>query len=478
VTRLEKGGRFWAATVVTSHVELEWGDLGKPGQRQVRSFDSTETASQKLAELIAARVAEGYVEVRAGHVRPAEPAAWTRRFEGNGAFLELTLEGRRVQQRRGRLDTGAAEVSTVMHPSIAEAVDITTRIERRALASGLVLVHAGVPSPSFEQLTFVANTELEAMCREAPDDPGPWSVYADWLIAREDVRGELAAMLVNGAAEAAAELFAAHWLALFGNHAALADMVEITASRFGFPCGAVIQIPPDHPDQLDELTASFLALPIATFVDSLQLRRAGRHPDDEWSRALAAISGAPQARTLRELHLDGWSDTTTPAARLAELPALEVLHIRGRIHALNVPTLRKLVIVAGGTGTTEIEAFQRSTFPHLEHLDLALGPTVFGADELRPLLAGERVPKLRHLGLREVRFALVRALAGSPLLRRLRTLDLTSTTMASSALQMLHKHAAAFRHLDRIEVHESLPIEDLAGVLPNLAHARGTPAER
>jgi uncharacterized protein (TIGR02996 family) len=33
--------------------------------------------------------------------------------------------------------------------------------------------------------------ELEARLREAPEDEGAWLVYADWLLERGDVRGEV-----------------------------------------------------------------------------------------------------------------------------------------------------------------------------------------------------------------------------------------------------------------------------------------------
>src|SRR6185503_5293380 len=93
------------------------------------------------------------------------------------------------------------------------------------------------------------NRQLEEQCRAAPNDPAPWAVYADWLLERHYLRGELAAMRVRGKEAEAEAMFRASKADLFGGDEDLRNAVEITAYRYGFPCAATITLPGKYDDQ-------------------------------------------------------------------------------------------------------------------------------------------------------------------------------------------------------------------------------------
>src|SRR5262245_45998875 len=50
------------------------------------------------------------------------------------------------------------------------------------------------PAPATPVVPQARNEELEAQIRAAPDEPGPYLVYADWLQGRDDPRGQLIAI--------------------------------------------------------------------------------------------------------------------------------------------------------------------------------------------------------------------------------------------------------------------------------------------
>src|SRR5262249_41027511 len=91
--------------------------------------------------------------------------------------------------------------------------------------------------------------------------------------------------------------------------------------------------------------------------------------------------------------------------------------------------------------------------PALEHLELWLGTANYGADttpdDLAGILAGTRLPSLVRLGLRNSEIAddVAVAAARSPLLGRLRGLDLSLGTLGDRGAEAL----LAGPHLARLE---------------------------
>src|SRR5690606_41114100 len=120
-------------------------------------------------------------------------------------------------------------------------------------------------------------------------------------------------------------------------------------------------------------------------------------------------------------------------------------------------SLRRLTVQTGGLPRGPVAGITASDLPALEHLELWFGVEDYGGtttvDDLAPLLAGERFPALRSLGLRNSPWGddLVRALAGAPVLERVRVLDLSGNVLTDAGGEVLAT-AAAFRTLERLVI--------------------------
>lgn len=437
--RLELGTKFWIADVVHGGVQIRWGEIGTAG-KSVRRATPAGGERAKLDELIAARLAEGYAPADAPVAPPPIEARWTRRYKDAFGIVEVTLDGRRVCQRR----SADEPPEFVVHKTADDAREIAERIATTAVDRGMTLVLDTSPMADPAKLVVASNPELVAQCRAAPDDPAPWAVYADWLFAQGDLRGELAAR-VNGGDPSSAQSMRARWFALFDERAELGEAVQITGFRFGFPSAIVVASVSQH-DRLDELVAGVLELPLFELLAALRIPRvyAGT------TGVIEAIARSPHAATLRELEVGNThADSGPPLLRLTGLRALTIGGLP-RDH----PTLQKLVLFVHHA--SDLEALARVALPALEQLELrVLADRGYILNEaalaLAAVFARTDLPALRHLALVPVQAAIA-ALASSPLLRQLRTLDLASEPLTASAARQLADDAAAFRHLERIDV--------------------------
>ncbi|XRQ06775.1 hypothetical protein ACN3XK_61280 [Actinomadura welshii] len=142
--------------------------------------------------------------------------------------------------------------------------------------------------------------------------------------------------------------------------------------------------------------------------------------------------------------------------RLEELTACAFLALR--VRAADHTGLRRLTL-QGAMWEDEVITLASCALPALEHLELWSQEQM--SDEQDPaereafglLFGSETMPSLRHLGLREFTFIdeLVEELAASPLLPRLRTLDLSHSTVTDKGARTLVS-AEGFRGLTHLDV--------------------------
>lgn len=495
-------GKFWSAAIHRQTIQIRWGKTGTHGQGRMLGFESDAHARAKLAELAAKQLAEGYVEIADPKAIIAElpkHERWSRRFERKpNDYLELTLDGKRVQKRAGT--TGVDEpdldhdLSIVEHDSEEQARSIVEALINHATANGFLLVYETEPHiVDVNKIVVAVNPELEAQCRAEPDNPAPWLVYADWLMLQGDVRGELAALRARGREREADAFLRAHRVALLGG-TDLVDVVRITSWRHGFAVAAAIkreQDPEAVVGKVAELTSQFLSGPLAHYVEALRFGLAGFSNNNDWGPTLDAVIGSRVGPQIRSLRFDDYSSedseiSWTPFGDFShawpELARLEELVIRsgagGELGTIVLPALKKFVRISGGLKGVEIDAICNATWPALEHLEMWFGASQYGAEgdvtRIRPILDGVGLPKLRHLGIVNCEFvdSAIEPLAGSKLLPQLRTLDLSSGIMAARATKTLIEHAAAFRHLDAIELDRNLlvpsEVAQLKKALPNV----------
>jgi hypothetical protein len=147
---------------------------------------------------------------------------------------------------------------------------------------------------------------------------------------------------------------------------------------------------------------------------------------------------------------------------LPAFPNLEEFRIRGAsdltFGAIRHPNLKSFAIESGGLPAALLDEVWEAELPGLEHLELWLGEENYGGIRstapLRKLLGGKRFPRLKYLGLRDsaVADAVAAAVAKSPLLGRLRELDLSLGNIGDKGAKALLA-APAVRKLKRLDLH-------------------------
>jgi hypothetical protein len=193
---------------------------------------------------------------------------------------------------------------------------------------------------------------------------------------------------------------------------------------------------------------------------------------------LAARDGFPALRALflgdmvmEECEIS-WINQTDVTPLLSGFPALEEFGVRGGtglgFTALQHTALRRLVVETGGLPAAVVRGIGASDLPALEHLDLWLGTSDYGGDseaaDLEPILSGARLPRLRHLGLRnsEMQDAVAAAVAAAPVVDRLEVLDLSMGVLTDEGAAAL-LGGRSLTHLKKLDLHHhylSEPVED------------------
>jgi uncharacterized protein (TIGR02996 family) len=280
-------------------------------------------------------------------------------------------------------------------------------------------------------VALINNLELEASIVVDLEDRARWAVYADWLQAQGDPRGEMLAF-------------------------ALAQKGETDPARFLEKRRrmeeAFTRVAPTLLGEAFALREQVLGVWRGPFLESVRLdwstalERAGKSV--EW--LAQAVLDAPASRLLKSfslphLHAQDPGDFT---------PVLQALHHRGPA------SLRALIL--GGPMTQpgarhrfgDLQALPRA-FPHLTWLELTDGLATLGLLEF---------PKLTHLSLRRMpQEQVLRVLKGSPL-PLLQAVTVTGTDWAPTLEALGHQGRPQLRKL-------MLQADDVDGVLDWLSRA-------
>ncbi|WP_212842626.1 STM4015 family protein [Catellatospora sp. IY07-71] len=157
-----------------------------------------------------------------------------------------------------------------------------------------------------------------------------------------------------------------------------------------------------------------------------------------------------------------WIVHTDITPLLEALPRLETLTVRGAsglgLKPLRHEHLREFTIESGGLPAEVVRAVGECDLPALTHLELWLGTGNYGGDadvdDLAPILNGTRLPALTSLGLRDSEIAdqVAAALAGAPVVARLRRLDLSLGMLADEGAAALLA-GQPLTHLHRLDLH-------------------------
>ncbi|MEU5027287.1 STM4015 family protein [Streptomyces milbemycinicus] len=140
--------------------------------------------------------------------------------------------------------------------------------------------------------------------------------------------------------------------------------------------------------------------------------------------------------------------------------------------------LRTLRFESGGLPASIVRAVCDSELPRLEHLALWLGVDQYGGDatiaDLAPLLAGDRFPELRHLGLQnsEIQDEIATAVAAAPVVAQLASLDLSMGTLTDAGAEALLA-GQPLTHLMLLDLHHHYLGEKLAQRMRDALEPRG-----
>jgi uncharacterized protein (TIGR02996 family) len=322
--------------------------------------------------------------------------------------------------------------------------------------------------------------ELEQRLRERPDE-ATFLVYADWLAEQGDPRGELAMAQHRGDSQREREILEAHGGFLAGVPADIASVTwrlgtwralrvhELWGWKEGpkaVPALAALLLDQPAACGLQELYVGFLSPRRNQKAVPALVAEAASRPFAPWLRLLRV---SPDSRwplpTVERTVMDNAHFLVGDLGSLSPFERLEVLQIWGYEVAfgdgLRLPRLRELTVQTCGLSKRAFEAIAGQPWPELRELELWLGSRKYGGRltirDLVPLLEGGTLPQLERLALRnaELTNELAAAIVRSPLLPRLRELDLSMGLLDDEGAQTLLDAADSWRHLERLNVSQS-----------------------
>lgn len=200
----------------------------------------------------------------------------------------------------------------------------------------------------------------------------------------------------------------------------------------------------DGPDDFARLLDQFLGAVDPASVTALLVGQWGGAAYEHKLPVALLAEKLPALPNLRALFLGdlvpeeceiSWIQHGDLTPVLEALPGLETLTVRGgeglELRPVQHAGLRDVVFESGGLPAGVVRAVGASDLPNVSSLELWLGTDNYGGDatvaDLADLLGGSKLPALTELGLRNAEIAddVAAAVAGAPVVARLRVLDLS-----------------------------------------------------
>ncbi|MCB9673989.1 MAG: WGR domain-containing protein [Alphaproteobacteria bacterium] len=414
-----------------------------------------------------------------------------RRFEFNDGksnkFWEIAVEANTYTVRYGRMGTDG-QTSTKVYPTPDKAQAEAEKVIQSKTKKGYAEVAAQAPAAKQGE-----NPELEAAILADRLDRKAWAVYADWLQAEGDARGDLVAVqlaLLDKPDDAQlkkreAELLeknARAWLGEFRPEGPWEGAHEVDWHN-GFWQRAKIWVDwdleePDFPKMLGVV----LRHPSAKFLDTLELGLADNEGENFYQEAMDSLVKHGIRKGLRTLHIGdfeypdeteiSWTEVGSFSKCWTILPDLEDLTITGGSIEIGVPTapkLKSLKLETGGLPQEPAQQLAKASLPALERLEIWFGTEDYGgsctaADAAAIASNAKGLPKVKWLGFMNADFAneIPAAIAQTPLLKQVDDLDLSMGTMTDEGAQALLDLAPRFAHLKSLNLDENFITDAMA----------------
>lgn len=419
-------------------------------------------------------------------------------------FWEIQLDGDSFTVRYGRLGTDGQTSTKVYADAEAAQKEADKLIQSKTKKGYVEVASAATPLPAANR-PQEGNPELEAAIFARPDDLEAWDVYGAWLRSQGDVRGELVALEITKAqgapqADLQEEIdagIAEHRAAWLGPQLMKTlesqdedEQVLQLEWRFGFLHKVKARTVYDWEGAtVEQLLKAILKSSASRFLQDISVGMTDAEGETSFQREILALSKAGKRPSVRRVYVGdfefpdeteiSWTEVGSVEKLYAVFPNLEWLKVQGggiELGKLAHDRLETLVIHTGGLPSGAARSIAQAALPNLTTLEVWFGADEYGGDSnpdmLAPLLSGEGVPKLEHLGLMNAEFTndLPARLAGTRLLARLKTLDLSMGTMTEPGAEALLEHAAAFKHLNTLNVTDNILSE---GALTRLRECFG-----
>ena len=425
----------------------------------------------------------------------------TRRYlESGDKFWEVFVDGNSVKTRFGKIGAqGQMRLKDFKSKSDA-AADLESQLAKK-LKEGFIEPKAakkpeakGAPAKSASAKTApsASNPALEKAIVANPYDNDAYMVYADWLQAQGDPRGELAALQLAGKDKEAKKFLAKHVEALLGplqDHQRTHDddlqnngrvnsaaWVKENQHAFRWKGGFIHRLRLSFSQWADEEFQGTLAKdvlvpvldhPSGKFVAEIAINENGESDDDLQDIIDVLAKRAPA--TLRKLHIGdnvdqiSWYRVGNLGKLWKAVPKLTHLDIEAgefTLGTLDLPNLEHAVIKTGGLTKANMKSIANANWPKIEHLEIYIGQEDYGASttikDILPLLDRTDLKKLKYLGIKSAEFQndLVPVLAKSRLVRQLENLDISQGVLTDDAFDAFMQHKDAWEHLI-IDISES-----------------------
>jgi len=328
------------------------------------------------------------------------------------------------------------------------------------------------------------NDELEAQICQKPDEAGPYLVYADWLLQRQDPRGNLITVQSQRADAPRNKALADAEKKLLDTHrtyfvpAPLDEALRLPKRGKGARCEvtwsngyfAHVRLardvtPSAQEIDLDIVAQSVLGHPSAKFLRSLTVGPLGT-PSYSYISIIKAIQ-KERHPLLGEIHIGdfGPADVELASSNAGDVsglfkvaPAMSKLTVKaGALRfgaAVDHAKLRELYVTTTQLAGDHVKGLFRGKLPALETLSLVTERMALDPDQLTAFMKGSVFPALRHLTLRGTANTkgVIDALLDSELLARLESLDLSGGDLRDPSVNQLLARRDRFQHLAKLDL--------------------------
>jgi uncharacterized protein (TIGR02996 family) len=417
-----------------------------------------------------------------------------RRFEfeegKSHKFWEIAVEGNAFTVRYGKVGTeGQTQTKTFKDAAKAEA-EADKKIAEKTGKGYVEVAVAGGSAAKPAAKDALRNDELEQAIFDAPEDPQAWSVYADWLQGQGDPWGERITLGIAHAAAKGAEksklkkaidkLEEAHREHFFGKTLAkLMDNEDFEpVGKLEWQYGMIVGIRVAAPEfewsgtKPDGILRAVVKSPAGRFLRSVRLGLVENDGEGNVGKGIDALAKSGTLKAMRDLFVGdfeypdeseiSWVEIGDVDKLLTVMPDLRSLRVRGGYiglgKALEHAKLESLLIETGGLPSPAVKAIGKCRLPELKRMEVWFGQKNYGGDGnikmLEPLFTGEGLPKLEHLGLMNAEFTddIAIGLARSPLLARLKSVDLSMGTLRDAGGQAILDAIDSFAHLEHLDL--------------------------